>query len=218
PRPRGVDRKRLVGRPLRAIDIVEGGGVDDPVGMDPINFGIHGPGVSDIELAMIERVELRPAQRRLEIAAELPAGAGQQDDHLAGEGVRRQPLVVAPVVVPEFGRLPLAPPLLMLAVPLDRLAQPIAEGGRWLPAALSHPGRLQRVPIVMTGTVFDEVSERARLAAEAQHAVGDVDPADLGTGADVVRLARVALPEHARDRLGVIVNIYIVANRLAAAI
>ena len=73
---RRVDGERLVRRLLRAVDVVEGRAVDDPVGTDTVDGGLHGSGIGDVELAMIERVELRPAQRRPEILAELPAGAG----------------------------------------------------------------------------------------------------------------------------------------------
>src|SRR5205823_6094748 len=125
---------------------------------------------------------------------------------LARDGVRRQSSVVPPVVIPEFRRLPFAPPVLVAAIPVDRLAQPLAEGDQRLPAEAAHPGHLERISIVVAGAVLHEMPQRAGLGAERQHAVRHLHATDLGATADVVRLAIVALPEDPRDRLDVIVD------------
>src|SRR2546422_9128749 len=95
-------------------------------------------------------------------------GGGKSSSHLARDGVRRQSSIVPPVVIPEFRRFPLAPPVLVAAIPVDRLTQPLAEGNQRLPAEAAHPGRFQRIAIVVTGAGLDKMPQRAGLGAQRQ--------------------------------------------------
>ncbi len=76
----------------------------------------------------------------------------------------------------------------------------------------------ERIATVVAEPVTNELLQRARLAEQTQHGIGNGDAVGLTAGADVVVHAGVAFAERAIDAAGVILDVEVVANRTAVTV
>src|SRR5947209_5921509 len=93
------------------------------------------------------------------------------DPRLGRDGVRGQAVVIALVVIPEFRGFPALPPGSMASKPGDGQLHPAAEVDAWSPAERKHPPGIQRIAIVMTRPILDEMLQRLRLAAKLEDSI-----------------------------------------------
>src|SRR5207248_5390472 len=102
-------------------------------------------GVDDVQRLMVVGMERFTGERLDQVVPELTVRSGDQNAQLdRGERVRRKALVVLAVVIPELGRLPLAPPGLVGAIPVDRRPHAVGKSGAGFPAERPDAADVER--------------------------------------------------------------------------
>src|SRR3954469_9137446 len=109
----------------------------------------------------------------------------------AGDASLPALVVLRLVVRPERGVVLLdrPPPPLVLAVPVDHLAQADLELDLWRPAETAQLRRIEAVPTIVPGSIGDRLDQRQRLAELRQDAMREVHVHHVVAAADVVDLA-----------------------------
>src|SRR3954471_18101651 len=126
--------------------------------------------------------------------------------------------VPALVVLAVLARADRLPPPLVLAVPLDRLRQPLGEAPRGLPAELPDLRRGQRIAPIVARAVRHVLDEGLVAIGRGQDAPDDVDVGGLVRAAHVVDLARQPLAESQVDRPREVLDVEPVAHLMPVAV
>ena len=103
-------------------------------------------------------------------------------------------------------------------VPGDRLGDALLERLLRLPAERAQLGRVERVAAVVAGAVLDVADQRLVGARQPEDVADDLDVLALVVAADVVDLARRALPQHELDPGAVVLDPEPVADLLPVAV
>ncbi len=106
----------------------------------------------------------------------------------------------------------------MLAVPVDRLAEPVLERALRLPAEPTQLRRVQGVAAIVAGPVLDAAEQRRIGTRQLEDARGDLAVLSLVATADVVGLARSALAKDELDAGAVILHVQPVAHLATVAV
>src|SRR3954463_14842253 len=110
-----------------------------------------------------------------------------------GRRSAREPApILALVILAVLARADRRPPPLVVAIPLDRLVQPLGYPPRGLPAELAHLGAGERVTTVVARAVGHVLDQRLVTAGGGEDPSDHVDVGGLVRAADVVHLARQA--------------------------
>src|SRR5581483_2359885 len=112
-----------------------------------------------------------------------------------------------------------APPVLVVAVPADRLGQPLLDRDLGGPAELgARFGRVEQVAPVEAGAIRDVLLVLAGQAERLGDRRGDLLDVELDAAAQVVRLADAALLEDEVDAPAVVAHLQPLAPVLARAV
>src|SRR4051794_14787843 len=137
---------------------------------------------------------------------------------LRSGGAAEPAAVVALVVLAVLAAADRRPPPLVLAVPVDRLGEPLLEAAARLPAELAHLVGRQAVATVVPGPVGHVLDQRLVAAGQREDASHHVDVRRLVRAADVVDLARQPVAEHRVDRAGEVLDVEPVAHLATVAV
>src|SRR5205807_9227383 len=111
------------------------------------------------------------------------------------------------VIGPKFSGLDLFPPRGVLPIPVHRGLQGRVQGMLRRPPQLPDLVAVQGIAAVMAGTVSDMPDQRQRLPEQCEDRLGHLLVGPLVTRAKVVYLSRLALLEHERNALAVVLHI-----------
>ena len=78
----GVDGKRRGFVLLGTVYVIEGGGVEDPLGLDAADRLVDGRGIGDVERAMVEGMQFFTGEDVDQVVPELTVRSGDQDAQL----------------------------------------------------------------------------------------------------------------------------------------
>src|SRR3989442_12607674 len=111
------------------------------------------------------------------------------------------------VIGPKLSGLDLFPPRGVLPVPVPRGLQGRGQGMLPRPPQLPDLVAVQGIAAVMARAVGDMPDQRQRLSKQLEDRLGHLLVGSLVAGAKVVYLSRLALLEHERNALAVVLHI-----------
>jgi hypothetical protein len=76
-----IDGERPVFGYFGPVDVVEGSGIDDPIGPQLLDQWGHGASVTDVELRVIPGVNVVVAEQTREVPAQLAACSSDENPH-----------------------------------------------------------------------------------------------------------------------------------------
>src|SRR5439155_3997438 len=162
-----------------------------------------------------ESKETRRSRSRTGRRSKSDARAGRLRGRLGRRAARPSELIQ----VAAHAQLLRTPPLLVGAVPFDRLADPVLERDLGPPAELALDlGVVEEVSAVVAGAILDVGRQRLRFPEHPEDHVRDLVNSALETAADVVGLPDAASLDDELDRTAMIDNVQPFAPVLAVTV